>query len=187
MSHFVKNISNKHAIILKHQLAPGQSLDLEEVFKGFCQPKRVTSKGPETLPEYHEDEFGIFLEWVKQDLGNNQAIWRFSDAETEVVNPAKLPMTRKTRAQRRVEVPATAPAVKPAEKPVRRRNAKDDRSVTSKTIAWMPYEEAKSLIAEVADTRKLKAALKLVRNISGQERVRKLIEERILDLAAIGQ
>jgi hypothetical protein len=55
--------------------------------------------------------------------------------------------------------------------------------ITPKEIAWLPFDEvSKKIISDVTDQRLLKMALRLAKNITGQERIRKLIEDRLNEL-----
>ena len=62
------------------------------------------------------------------------------------------------------------------------------KEISPKEIAWLPFDGvSKKIINEVDDMRRLKTAFRLVRNINGQERTRKLIEDRINELSAVGR
>jgi hypothetical protein len=179
MGYKVRNISKGYAYLLKEEVAPGAVLDLEKIFQGFCKPKMVarSEKEPRHI-EYTKDQFPEFLDKVRNEWAADRGTWSLElpdnlvgDAVSPVPSsPSRKNQKRKTAIENR--------------KSQRKMNTSD---VTPKEMAWMPFsKEAESTVNNCSDARKLKMAHKLVRNLAGQERVRKLIEDRIAELNVDG-
>jgi hypothetical protein len=207
MAHFLKNRSKKHAHILQRQVEPQASICLEDVFEGFCKPK-VASKddrkkldiaeqrgvdAPGIRSEYSPDDFDLFLEKAKE-MAKDQAIWEFwTDDKVTTLNRKNTP--RKIVLQNAESDAAAQPAVATGKKGSVKSQAIQKKDIkrklpsesewTPQELARLPYnEDTKKLINDIGSdkARSLKAALKLVRHLPGQERTRKLIEDKIADL-----
>jgi len=64
----------------------------------------------------------------------------------------------------------------------------DAQHLTPQQLAWLPYDSKTiDLINSWKDVKKLKLAKKFVVAIPGQERLRKLIDERLNELASVGE
>lgn len=205
MGAFLKNITPNYAWILGRTVSPGEQLDLQEIFKGFCEPK-VSSrddvkkletakreKKPVTMPsQFAEDEFDLFVDWIENELAVDRGIW---EIDRQNSSSAKLPSSRSKAIEGAQSKPAVAQGRRGqqsqqvlAVKDIKRK-VPNQKEVTPRDIAWMPYnDETKKFIGDMSadNIRDLKAAFKLVRNLSGQERTRKLIEDRINELATEG-
>jgi hypothetical protein len=204
MAYYIKNISENYAWVLKNQLGPGETLNLTKVFQGFCKPKaasRAEADNPR-FSEFREDEFDEFLDWVQEEILVDRGIF-------ELLNDVDIPEgneefsedlnTRmsKRRAFRKaarpvgdVKVRADVDAIK--EKKVTHKQVgkklPSQKDISPKEIAWLPFDNvSKRIIGDIDDMRRLKTAFRLVRNINGQERTRKLIEDRINELASVGR
>lgn len=180
MAYIARNISGKYAMLLKHQVKPDGILDLETIFEGFCKPKKTSKAEPARASEFTRDQFSEFLDWIADKADPREWAFEFDEENlaTKVSRPAKttgaLPTTIK---RKRSQVLATRES----------KRKTDTAELAPKQIAVLPFNDAtKNTIADCADVRKLKAALKMAKNLAGQERVRNLLEERIQELASEG-
>jgi hypothetical protein len=166
MKYYVKNISRKHAFILKQTVASGERVDLEKLFKDFCKPKYNSKKEVVASPEFNENQFNDFLKWVN-GLASDRGVW-------EVMFNGKY-------------VPADSVNIDPVIKRTPTRRSRKTKLEVLKIehlaptdIAWLPFDDlTKKMITECTDLKKMKASFSLVRNLAGQERLRKLIETQI--------
>jgi len=197
MSWFVRNISENYAWVLKNQLGPGETLNLNKVFEGFCKPKK-SSRGDEAkFSEFKEDQFDDFLEWVQDEILVEKGIFELYDdakvPEVEEVKETKRVPRHALKAAKPVgEVKVRGDSESLGEKRVTHKQVgkklPSEKDLSPKEIAWLPPDiTSKRIIGEIDDTRRLKTAYRLVRNINGQERTRRLIEDRINELAAVGR
>ena len=176
MGYIARNISKSFAYLLKEEVAPNGTLDLEKVFEGFCKPKMVArSEKVPTHIEYTPDQFPVFLSRVMNEWAKDRTTWslEFPD-DVEVVQPVAAP-SRKTQ-KRKTSLEARGK--------IKKINSGD---ITPKEMAWLPYnKESEATINTCSDARKLKMALKMARNLAGQERIRGIIEDRIAELNVDG-
>ena len=184
MPYIVRNISKGYQILLKHQVAPGGSLDLEEVFEGFCKPKRSKKNQEAKYAEWSIDQFPEFLDKVETEYAMDRGIWRLDFTKDDAT-------TKKTSTRTRVKVAPVEEAVvskreqKKQELHTARKRIKRamDDEVTPKELAWLKYnEDTKKIISNCSNSQVLKHAIKLARNIAGQERVRDLLDNRLMEL-----
>jgi len=195
----IRNITNGYGWVLKHQVGPNESLDLRKIFAGFCQPKvssredltklKAAEKRGSKIPfkaAWSPDQFDAFVDWVQNEVATDRRKWvfEFSDIDNGEEPVQKVKATRapvdSTKIRKSENKKSTS-----GTRAVRRKISKDE--YTAKQIAWFEYnDQNKKVISECSDVRKLKMALKLARNLAGQERVRILIEERIVDLGTEG-
>ena len=204
---YLKNRTANFAWILGRQIPPGEYLNLNEVFEGFCAPKissrdqlkkidieRQQGKPISAIAEFKEDEFDLFMDWVENELAIDRGTWEIvrqdlSSSESVKVEPkpsakqakAKPAVTSGKRTRNSGQILAV--------NDVRRKIPDNIKGLSPKEIAWLPYnDKTKKLIQDMSadNIRDLKAAFRLVRNIAGQERTRKLIQDRIDELAAEG-
>ena len=184
MPYVARNISGLYKILLKHQVPPNGTLDLEEVFAGFCKPKKSKKAQEAKVAEWAPDQFQEFLEKVENEYARDRGIWQleFSAAsakkassrkkETAEVSPETERAAR--RDQRMQEVQTSRRRIRRA----------IDGDMTPKELAWLKMnEETKRIIDNCNDALILKHAIKLARNIAGQERVRDLLERRLLEVS----
>jgi hypothetical protein len=173
----IRNVSEGYGIILGTQLAPGDVLDLQEEFVRRCKPKKSSKAEPARFAEYKEDQLEEFLDFAEEKVRENPNKWRI---EGRTGSATKVTTTRKVEK-------ATSPAsnskrVVAGQRVMRVPSAK---SLSPKELAWLPYDNnTKEIIGDFRDLKILKSAYKLVRNLAGQERVRRLIEDRLNELAA---
>lgn len=204
MAYYIKNISENYAWILKNQLGPGETLNLTKVFQGFCKPKaasRAEANNPR-FSEFNEGEFDEFLDWVQEEILVDKGTF-------ELLNDADLPegeeeysedfatRTSKRRAFRKAAKPSGDVKVRGDAEAIKEKRAThkqvgkklpSQKEISPKEIAWLPFDNvSKRIIEDIDDVRRLKTAFRLVRNINGQERTRKLIEDRINELSALGR
>jgi hypothetical protein len=178
MAYIARNISGKYAILLKQQIKPDGVIDLETAFEGFCKPKKTSRAEPARYSEFTRDQFPEFLAWVTEKADPRE--WEFEfDGDVEVptkprpkVTGAGSPIKRKNR-----NVLATREANRKA----------DTAELSPKQIALLPFSDStKKTLSDCTDVRKLKAAVKMAKNLAGQERVRNLLEGRLQELASEG-
>jgi hypothetical protein len=178
MPYIAKNISKGYQILLKHQVAPGGELDLEEVFEGFCKPKRSKKNEEPRYAEWAPDEFPQFLERVETDYAADRGVWKFDFTDAP----------KKNRGKQRTEVLETMVTKREQKKKDAMRAKKNvkralDDDVTPKELAWLTYgDDAKKIINNISNPQILKHSIKLARNIAGQERVRDLLDSRLMEL-----
>jgi len=172
--YYVRNIGERHGFILQHTLAPGETLDLEKLFRDFCKPKINKNKEVLAPPQFEKDNFEGFLSWVS-DIVVDRGRWELVYAERHVPAKIKEPhavVNRKNKLARGTE---------------KARATLKAKDLTSKDIAWLPYDaQTKKIVEECNDAKKLKAALRLVKTLAGQERLRKLLEDQVASLAGEG-
>jgi hypothetical protein len=204
MAYLVRNISKGYARLLKHEAGPGQTIDLEQVFKGFCVPK-VSSKDdakkierfekdgrPHGLKaEFEEDEFDEFIDWVIQDVGINPTVWATElEEESPNIKVSKSSKSKERRAKKAKKATVTTGA---GETRVEQ-NRKSQQTLlareklTAKEMAMLDPNDKISaeVINHCSDFKKVKLALRLAKNLSGQERIRMLLEKRVTDLQISG-
>ena len=185
MPYIIRNISKGYQILLKHQVAPGGALDLEDVFEGFCKPKRSKKNQEAKYAEWSTEQFPEFLEKVETEYAMDRGIWRLDFSED--VKGAK-----KTSTRTRVKIPALVEETAVSKREQKKqelhtarkkiRRAMDDEMMP-KELAWLKYnEETKKIISNCSNPQVLKHAIKLARNIAGQERVRDLLDNRLMEL-----
>jgi hypothetical protein len=177
MAYIARNISGKYAILLKLQVKPDGTIDLQEVFEGFCKPKKSSKAEPARHSEFTREQFPEFLEWVASKADPREWAFEFDgDTQAPVRNKVSgaLPTTiRRKKTQ--------ALATRSAQRKV------DTSELSPKQIAVLQFNDStKKTISDCSDLRKLKAALKMAKNLAGQERVRNLLEERLQELASEG-
>lgn len=172
MEFYVKNVSEKYEMLLQRQLKPGDFIDLEEAFKGFC--RATTFPNGRTLKaQYTEDQFDKFLDWV-ETMVIDRSKWEFVRAGAIKARPSKLKPDK-------VAVPKI-------QKEALEQRSKDPKGLTPQQIAWLPYDEKTAdIISSWKTSKPLKYALKFAVNIHGQERVRRVLEDRISELASVGE
>jgi len=177
MAYLARNISGKYAILLKEQVKPDATIDLETIFEGFCKPKRTAKAGIIGNSEFTRDQFPVFLDWV-QDIADPR-LWAFEFDGTISLSPAKRNRIAQGSTQKRKRQNVFA---------VRETRRKmDTAGLTPKQIALLPADDVgKSTIEDCVDLRKLKAALSMAKNLAGQERVRGWLEDRLQELATEG-
>lgn len=207
MATYLKNRTANFAWILGRQIPPGEYLNLDEVFEGFCAPKissrdqlkkvdaeRQQGKEISAAAEFKEDEFDLFMDWVENELAIDRGIWEIIREDLPKITKEE---TKKVTASREAKAKPAAVAGRRsrntgqvlAVNDVKRKIPENIKGLTPKEIAWLPYNDrTKKLINDMSadNIRDLKAAFRLVRNIAGQERTRKLIQDRIDELAAEG-
>ena len=192
MPYIVRNISSGYKILLKHQVQPGGILDLEEVFEGFCKPKRSKRAQEAKYSEYTKDDFQEFLDKVENVYARNRGVWEFDfsgDEASDAERKKKKSAQKKKYAADHPQVAVTRKDKKRKAAMITRRNIRRaiDGDITPKEMAWLPFnEDTKNIISNCRKPQTLKLALKLARNISGQERVRDLIDRRLLELMTDG-
>ena len=185
MPYIARNISGLYKILLKHQVAPNGILDLEEVFAGFCKPKRSKKAQEAKIAEWAPDQFQEFLEKVENEYARDRGIWQleFSSTSPEKTSSRKketatVSSAESDRLARRDE------RMKEVQTSRRRIRRAIEGDMTPKELAWLKMnEETKKIIDNCQDVLTLKHAVKLARNIAGQERVRDLLERRLLELS----
>lgn len=207
MAHYVRNISKKHGYILQRQVEPQATICLEDIFPGFCKPKVASRDDKKKLEdaeargievtginaEFQPDEFPRFLEMARK-LAKDPALWQMWSDEDAPEDSAVVEKKPNRRSQID-DQPAAQPAVATGNKgtvksqAIQKKDIKrklpSETSWTPQELARLPYnEDTKKIIADagVDQMRSLKQALKLVRHLPGQERTRKLIEDKIEDL-----
>ena len=213
MPTYLRNRTSNYAWILGRRVSPGDQLDLDEIFKGYCEPKissrddlkkleleKKEGKPISMAAEFAPDEFDEFVDWVENDIAVDRGIWEIIRDATKSPKVDRE-STRKLRDQstRLAEGGQPKPAVAQGRRGRQtqqvlavqdiRRKIPSQVDLTPRDIAWLPYnEQTKKLISDMSadNIRDLKAAFRLVRNLSGQERTRKLIEDRINELATEG-
>lgn len=199
MTYFIKNISNNYVWVLKNQLAPGDTLNLDKVFEGICKPKASSRAEAEPdvpkFSEFKENEFDEFMDWVKEEIVTERGVL---DIVEDVMEEATPEPTKKERR-----------AFKKAKKPVGDIKVRGDvealtekrqthkqvgkklpsqKELSPKQIAWLPFDKtSKAIIGEMDDLKRLKSAFRLVRNLPAREQTRKLIEDRIAELQGLGR
>lgn len=202
MSYYIKNKGQKHAWILKHQLSPGETLDLDEVFKGFCKPKPSTRGEAEPhvkkFSEFKENEFDDFMEWVREEIMLDRATFEIvddsvlpkPDPELDEKSKKRRVMSKAKKASGDIKVRGwSEEALGEARATYKQLGKKlpSEKDLSPKEIAWLPADGmSRKIIEDIDDIRRLKTAFRLVRNISGQERTRKMIEDRINELQSLG-
>lgn len=205
MAFFVRNISDNYAWILKNQLGPGDTLNLHKVFQGFCKPKRSHRAEEPKFAEFNENEFEDFMDWVRTEIVLDKGVFEIIDDDTlpEASFDDGLTIEEKKQRRRAMRKAATPrgdtkvrvdkekldeiKSKKTTHKQVGRK-LPSEKDLSPKEIAWLPYDGmSKQIIDGIGDARRLKSALRLARNLSGQERTRKLIEDRLNELAASGR
>jgi hypothetical protein len=204
MAYYVKNISENFAWILKNQLGPGETLNLTKVFQGFCKPKAASraEAGKAKFAEFKEDEFDEFLDWVQEEILVDKGVFELlndadlpegdesNDADFETKKSRRRAFRKAAKPAGDIKVRGDAEAIK--EKRITHKQVGNklpsQREISPKEIAWLPFDGvSKKIISDIDDMRRLKTAFRLVRNINGQERTRKLIEDRINELASVGR
>lgn len=193
---FIKNVSAGYAWILKHQLAPGEALDLQKVFKGFCKPKKSSRAEEARYSEFKEGDYDEFIDWVKEEIMLDKATFALVDESIMDTTEEDKAYGKKRRALSRAARPVGDTSVRGPMKDeaeelrekrltnkVIGKKLPSKEKITPKEIAWLPFDEvSKKIIGDVTDQRLLKMALKLAKNITGQERIRKAIEDRLNEL-----
>jgi hypothetical protein len=198
MSWYIRNISANYAWVLKNQLGPGDSLNLDKVFEGFCKPKRSSRGETPKFSEFKEGEFEDFLEWVREEILNDKGILELVDDSKEpeieeVVDNKKVPrhVAKAVKPKGDIKVRVDVEELQEKGRVTHKKIGKklpSESEMSPKDIAWLPYDNtSKRIIGDIDDTRRLKTAFRLVRNISGQERTRKMIEDRLSELATEGR
>jgi len=197
MGWMIKNIGKGYGWVLKHQLGPGELLDLEETFKGFCSPKKSSRAMIPKFSEFSEDEFDEFLDWVREEIVVDTSQFQIINSSVKPKSNGDLSHLKKRRSLAKAEKAIEEGTIHDEvdqlkEKRVTYKNVgkklPSQKDMTPKEIAWLPFDDvSKKIISDVNDVKRLKMAFKLVRNIAGQERVRKLIEDRLSELAADGR
>lgn len=207
MALYVRNITEEYKWILKTELAPGASLNLNETFKNFCKPKvsrRADAEpGVPKFSEFKEDEFDEFMLWINEEIITDKNSFEIIDdtdlTEDELDPYAHLPIEEKKakrRSMRRAKAPSGETKVRGAEELKKKRQTHkqtgnklpSEKAMSPKEIAWLPYDKmSKNIVEGIDDVRRLKTALRLARNLNGQERTRKLIEDRINELSSLGR
>jgi hypothetical protein len=190
MPYIARNISGGYKILLKHQIPPGGSLDLEEVFEGFCKPKRSKKAQEAKHAEWSPDQFPEFLERVETEYARDRGTWQLDFSEgprtkkgavaerKKAAAKESFPKEENSRLQRKEEKKQTIQA---SRKKIRRAL---DGDMSPKELAWLKMsEETKKIIDNCNDALVIKHAVKLARNIAGQERVRDLLERRLIELS----
>jgi hypothetical protein len=186
MPYIARNISGGYKRLLKHEVAPNGTLDLEEVFEGFCKPKKAKKNEEAKYSEWTEDQFPEFLKRVEQDYANDRRSWvlEYTDGprarrgamatkESPAKKKAQIEQNVTMREQRQKEAHNTRKQVRRAV----------EGGMTPKDLAWLPPTEAsKKIIDNCSNALALKHAIKLARNIAGQEHVRDLLERRLIEL-----
>lgn len=203
MAFYIRNVSKNYAWILKQQLGPGETLNLNKVFEGFCKPKASTrgeaEPGVKKFSEFTEDEFEDFMEWVKEEIMLDKGSFEIVDdtvlPEPEP-EPEDAPSKKKRRALAKAKKPAGDIKVRGSEEALGDarvthkqlgKKLPSQKNLSPKEIAWLPADGmSRKIIEDVDDMRRLKTAFRLVRNISGQEQTRKMIENRIAELQSLG-
>lgn len=197
----LQNISNNYAWILGRQVDPGEEIRLENVFQQYCSPK-VSSKDdakkrdldPDRIAsEFGPNEYLEFIDWVENTLAVDRGIWRLVRSNQSITD-SQPPIGKSSSSV--VAKPAGGSGKRSRKNSKQVMSVKDvkrkipkSKKMTPKEIAWLPYNEhTKKLIEDMGsgDIKDLKAAFRIVRYISGQERIRKLIETKISDLAVEG-
>jgi hypothetical protein len=178
MGYIVRNVSKGYAYLLKREVAPNGTLDLEEVFEGFCKPKRSKRAEEPKYYEYTKDQFPKFLERVKKEYAVDQGVWRLELPNNgESNNAAPIPNAAAAKKTQKRSTAITSRAA----------SRKTSSDVTPKEMAWLTYDDAsKKIINNCSEVRKLKMAHKLARNLAGQERVRDILANRIAELSVDG-
>jgi hypothetical protein len=189
MPYIARNISGGYKILLKHQIPPGGSLDLEEVFEGFCKPKRSKKAVEAKHSEWSPDQFKDFLERVENEYARDRGAWQldFSDgpsakrgamAKKKRDEDAIIGQDESSRLQRKEQ---KKKSVQTSRKNIRRAI---DGELTPKELAWLKMsEETRKIIDNCNSALIIKHAVKLAKNIAGQERVRDLLEKRLIELS----
>jgi len=175
MAYIARNISDKYAMLLKHQVKPDGTIDLQELFEGFCKPKKTSRAEPARHSEFTRDQFDEFLEMVQEKADPREWALEF-DGDVQAASRPKATGFR------------ALPKKKKQVLSVKQDKRKTDTAgLTPKQIALLPFNDAsKKTVADCADVRKLKAALKMAKNLAGQERLRNLLEVRLQELASEG-
>jgi hypothetical protein len=197
MGWMVKNIGKGYAWILKTRLGPGEMLDLEETFKGFCIPKKSSRAMVPKFSEFKEGEFDEFMEWIRDEIVVDASQFQIINSSVRSKESSDLSHLKKRRSLAKAEKAIEESTIHDEvdqlkEKRVTYKNVgkklPSQKDMTPKEIAWLPFDDvSKKIISDVNDVKRLKMAFKLVRNIAGQERTRKLIEDRLSELAADGR
>lgn len=200
MAFYIRNISQNYAWILKQQLGPGETLNLDTVFKGFCKPKAATRGEAEPhvkkFSEFTENEFDDFMEWVQEEIMLDKGTFEIID-DTVLPEPEPEKATgKRRRAMSKAKKPVGDIKVRGSEDALKEarvtnkqlgKKLPSQKDLSPKEIAWLPADGiSRKIIEDIDDMRRLKTAFRLVRNISGQERTRKMIEERIAELQSLG-
>jgi hypothetical protein len=188
MPYIARNISGGYKILLKHQIPPGGSLDLEEVFEGFCEPKRSKKAVEAKHSEWSPEQFKDFLEKVESEYARDRGIWQLDFSEGP--RPKRGAMAKK-KADEVVSGQDDVSRLKRKEQKTRatqtsKKNIKRamEGEMTPKELAWLKMsEETKKIIDNCNNALLIKHAVKLARNIAGQERVRDLLERRLIELS----
>lgn len=185
MPYIARNISGGYKILLKHQIPPNGILDLEEVFEGFCKPKRSKKAQEVKHAEWTADQFPDFLEKVQTEYAKDRGIWQLDFSEgprrkkgavaekkAKEVQEEDNALTRKDKKQKDLVA---------ARKKIRRAA---DGDMSPKELAWLKMSpETAKIIDNCSSALVLKHAIKLARNIAGQERVRDLLERRLIEVS----
>ena len=178
MGYIARNISNGYAYLLKQEVQPGATLDLEKVFEGFCKPKKSSKAEPAKYSEYTKDQFSEFLDRVKTEWAADRTVWQIEMPDNVEITKSAVP---KTEPNRKTAKRKTAIETRASERRI------TNADISPKEMAWLEYNDAsKKLVHSCSDARKLKMALKLARNLAGRERMRDLIEDRIQELSVDG-
>lgn len=179
MAYLARNISANYAILLKQQVPPGGVIDLAESFLGFCKPKKSSKAEIPKYSEFSEEQFPEFLLWVEEMADRRTWILEFNELSPSGGKLSKQAVdgSPKRKSVRRQQTMTTKVSQKKA----------SSTELVPKEIALLPYTDAtKKLILDCSDIRKIKLALKLARNLAGQEKVRGLLEDRVSELATEG-
>ena len=202
MAFYVRNMTQEYKWILKHSLGPGETLNLNKVFDGFCQPKRSYRAETPKFSEFNVNEFDEFMDWIRTEIVVEKGTFEIIDDQTLPPDNPNMDLSMEEKKQRRRAFRKAAEPVGDIKVRVDPDTLKDKKAthkqigkklpsqkdMSPKEIAWLPYDNiSKQIIDNIDDTRRLKTAYRLVRNINGQERTRKLIEDRINELAALGR
>lgn len=200
MAFYIRNISQNYAWILKNQLGPGETLNLNKLFEGFCKPKASTrgeaEPGVAKFSEFNEEEFDDFMDWVKEEILTDKGVFEIIDdtvlPEPEIEASPKKKRRSMSKAKRPIgdiKVRGVDDKLKESRATHKQLGKKlpSQKDLSPKEIAWLPADGiSRKIIEDIDDMRRLKTAFRLVRNISGQERTRKMIEDRIAELQSLG-
>ena len=202
MSFYIRNISNNYAWILKNQIGPGETLNLNKVFEGFCKPKAATRGQAELnvkkFSEFRDDEFDEFMDWVKEEILLDKGKFEIIDDTTlPEPEPQSDHISKKRRAIAKAARPVGDVEIRGSKEALQAKRVTNkqlgkklpsEKDMSPKEIAWLPADGmSRKIIEGIDDIRRLKTAFRLVRNISGQERTRKMIEDRIAELSSMGR
>lgn len=185
MPYIARNISGGYKILLKHQVPPDGTLDLEEVFEGFCKPKKSKKNEEAKYSEWSPDQFQEFLSRVEQDYASDRRSWVLEYTDGPRAKRGAAARVKETASKKQIEQNVAKREARQKEayntkKQVRRAN---EGTLTPKELAWLPpNESSKKIIDNCSDALALKHAIKLARNIAGQEHIRDLLDRRLIEL-----